>query len=483
MNDVTIIIPVFDLKSDRWLNFRFVLDTILSVMKVPVLVVEQVRRDEPTPVSEYCKRMGVKYISKVFEGDQIHKSALMNFGVETATTEYVWINDGDSFQNFKYIMSEEWTHDFIQPFITSEKLDNARSKELRAGGDIEITTEDVEDVEDEKASPKHNFINLYGALSFIARKDAFIEIGGMDEAFVGWGYEDNEFCCRVFSDIPNFKIIKCIGLHLWHEPAIYNNKELAARNQVYFESKLSNIELTQTEKNIQAFLQDEPTLNILTMFRGNYEYLENIRYYLHREYFPCDVSITWVLNTPDQNFKECAAKYAEDFNDIRVITNMETLELTDNYYDFRHEYVSSKYADLLPNISDTFILTLEDDMIPPKGSLVKLYNSLYFEPTAGASSAIYKSKDEPELACCITKYSTERLPLSLLQNYGTVGGLRTGGGLTLWRNEAIEESFPVKFTRTSPTVVEGWDWYLSRKLIENGHKILLHTDIVCEHIS
>jgi hypothetical protein len=59
--------------------------------------------------------------------------------------------------------------------------------------------------------------NLQGASVVVAR-DAFFEIGGFDESFVGWGGEDNEFWERAeargrvdaFGSLP--------FIHLWHAP-------------------------------------------------------------------------------------------------------------------------------------------------------------------------------------------------------------------------------------------------------------------------
>lgn len=488
MNDVTVIIPIFNLDRDRLLNFRFVLDTLRLSLNLPVIVVEQTDGNL-SPIAERCDALDAQYISIINDSNQIHKAELINFAVEQATTEYIWMNDADSFQNFKYIMREKWTHDFIQPFTISKKINKEQSRELRSGGEIEIHNSDDDDSDDQEIN--HNNITLFGALSFIARRKAFEDIGGMDESFIGWGFEDNEFCGRVFTTPtpPSFKVIKCIGLHLWHEPAhswehdAGNEwQEITARNQAYFESKFTPEDLQIIEKRVKVAHQPDPTMNIVTLFRGDFDYLENIYGYLRDEAFPCPVKITWVLNTPDPDFKKRATLLASEFPDVRIITNKETLELTDNYYDFRHEYVTQKYAQLLPTISDTFILTLEDDIVPQNGSLVKLFNSLFSDVDVGAAAGIYKSSVNPKLACCITKYAENSLEIENLRNYGIMDANRTGGGFTLWRTEAIETSFPIIFTRSSDTLVEGWDWYLSRKLIENEYRISLHTDIECGHL-
>lgn len=59
--------------------------------------------------------------------------------------------------------------------------------------------------------------NAEGGGSVAITRDAFERIGGMDETFIGWGGEDNEFweraqCCTVWS-------YGCLPfVHLWHPP-------------------------------------------------------------------------------------------------------------------------------------------------------------------------------------------------------------------------------------------------------------------------
>lgn len=60
--------------------------------------------------------------------------------------------------------------------------------------------------------------NLEGGGSLAIGREAFFEIGGFDEGFVGWGGEDNEFwerasqCCRAWS----WGYLPIV--HLWHPP-------------------------------------------------------------------------------------------------------------------------------------------------------------------------------------------------------------------------------------------------------------------------
>ena len=56
-------------------------------------------------------------------------------------------------------------------------------------------------------------------LSYIYNKESFIEIGSMNENYVGWGYEDYDLFFRVHgnSDMPKYYIDKTNhGYHMYH---------------------------------------------------------------------------------------------------------------------------------------------------------------------------------------------------------------------------------------------------------------------------
>ncbi|MDP9190838.1 MAG: galactosyltransferase-related protein [Acidobacteriota bacterium] len=59
--------------------------------------------------------------------------------------------------------------------------------------------------------------NLQGASVVVAR-DAFLDIGGFDESFVGWGGEDNEFWERAEARGLVYAFGYLPFIHLWHAP-------------------------------------------------------------------------------------------------------------------------------------------------------------------------------------------------------------------------------------------------------------------------
>jgi hypothetical protein len=59
--------------------------------------------------------------------------------------------------------------------------------------------------------------NLHGASIAVAR-DAYLDVGGFDESFVGWGGEDNEFWERATSRGRVYAFGFLPFIHLWHAP-------------------------------------------------------------------------------------------------------------------------------------------------------------------------------------------------------------------------------------------------------------------------
>lgn len=84
-------------------------------------------------------------------------------------------------------------------------------------------------------SPESVMQNALGGGSIAITAKAYFEIGGMDEAFIGWGGEDNEFWDRAITrKVWQFGYLSLV--HLWHpsQPMKYdpNNPTLVLFNQL-----------------------------------------------------------------------------------------------------------------------------------------------------------------------------------------------------------------------------------------------------------
>jgi glycosyltransferase involved in cell wall biosynthesis len=112
-------------------------------------------------------------------------------------------------------------------------------------------------------SPHSNFrwLGLATGNVSMARED-LLKVGGFDEGFTGWGYEDIELGYRLFRDgIPFIKDSSIINYHLMHEyPQDKNHEEF--KNIQYFMKKIGTdfipmtiLTLLLLRLNIRVFLK------------------------------------------------------------------------------------------------------------------------------------------------------------------------------------------------------------------------------------
>ena len=204
-NDITFIIPVYDLKEDRIENLKFILPYIQST-GCRILVVEQIENDTSNLFEILSKFSKVEHILFKTPEKRFHKTGIINYAVfNHVNTKYVWVNDADFYIRFDEILQVDWISDFIQPYEIAKKLNHQDSNKILSGKKINV----------EFSDKTVKYISLYGALSFIFNADSFISIGAMDESIYGWGYEDVELSKRVNARYT-VQQINIRGIHLWH---------------------------------------------------------------------------------------------------------------------------------------------------------------------------------------------------------------------------------------------------------------------------
>jgi len=204
----TFLVPIFNLEGDRLENFKFVLSK-LAETEANILVVEQVKdkRKKSTP-KELCKKLNVDYLPVKISSNAMNKSMIINHAVDIINTEFVWVNDVDCYLKFnKIIKLLDFTKDFIQPYTAISFLIKKISKKIKNNQKCSI----------EFNKSPHDIVGcMYGALSFIFSKKAFLDIGGMDED-INLYHEDTELCYRIIQSGYNIDILKNeFGIHLYH---------------------------------------------------------------------------------------------------------------------------------------------------------------------------------------------------------------------------------------------------------------------------
>lgn len=211
-NDVTFIIPIFDLTNERLNNLKFILPKIVSV-GCKVYLAEQVSnaksiiQDEIQSIIPNEYRDNFKHILYIHDNKEIHKTGIINWAVKNfIDTKYAWVNDADFYMKYNEVFYTNWESAFIQPYETAKKLNKQDSYTLLSGGQIDVSYVDFD----------AEYISLYGALSFILEKDEFIDIGGMNENLFGWAQEDVEFSNRLKEREIKIQKLDFKGIHLWH---------------------------------------------------------------------------------------------------------------------------------------------------------------------------------------------------------------------------------------------------------------------------
>lgn len=208
---ITILIPIYKLDVYRLNNLKYILQH-LSRCNYPVVTAEQIHTTSTLDLSEYANVTHVKY--KNFT-NKFNKSWLINTATNDITTSHIWVVDCDFYMDFAKLCIDEsiyGKYNFIQPYYYARDLTHSQTVKLHK------TDTPVVDCSQPELK-QSRLINIYGALSYIYNKESFIEIGSMNENYVGWGYEDYDLFFRVHgnSDIPKYYIDKTNhGYHMYH---------------------------------------------------------------------------------------------------------------------------------------------------------------------------------------------------------------------------------------------------------------------------
>ena len=232
LDKFTFLVPIFKLEGDRLENFKFVLSKLVET-EANILVVEQVKdKRKKTIPKELCKKVNVEYLPVKVNDTHIHKSKLINIGTDHIKTEFVWVNDSDCYIKFREAISIiDFRYNFIQPYKVGKYLEEEESIKIRNNEEVDINFKYREYRENPMIVPGTlHYVGMYGALSFLYSKDHFLNIGKMDEKYIGWGWEDNDLCMRMsLYNGSKFNILNLYSIHL-HHPRGDLSKKLEEKN-------------------------------------------------------------------------------------------------------------------------------------------------------------------------------------------------------------------------------------------------------------
>lgn len=208
MNDLSVLIPYREDGGRRDQIFEWILDRYAALM----------------PDADICIGMDRK-------NHEFNRSAARNDAFEQADRRFLLIADADTIpepdaitEGIQMILNgAPW----VIPYGTYYNLSEEKSNEiLRSEPESAIVFEDKD--------CEHIINSTAGML--LMERSVFAWMGGYDERFIGWGYEDNAFQVALDTLLgPHQRVESGRAIHLWHpapetnrfkQPMIQHNREL-----------------------------------------------------------------------------------------------------------------------------------------------------------------------------------------------------------------------------------------------------------------
>lgn len=170
------------------------------------IVVEQdsrpiIKKDLPAWVDYVFQEVSYEY--------QYNRAAAFNLGARLAKGDILLLHDNDMIVGIHYCRELVALAREGYEALNTKRYVFYLSKEVSGKG-----IQSPQEIKD--STPLYVVQNLEAGGSMAITKKAYFEIGGMDEDFVGWGGEDNEFwqrCSTLKRWIWGFSPV----IHLWHE--------------------------------------------------------------------------------------------------------------------------------------------------------------------------------------------------------------------------------------------------------------------------
>lgn len=214
--DCTIIVPFLKSSPERARNLLFVLNRLPKELPI-IIAAQHLEWDEPIPELPLLgRRPAIMEIDP--SGKPIEKARMLNKAIAAAKTEYVWVVDADIILPFHQILAiaSERAPFFaaMKPYDYLLKLNEEESSLFMQKGVIQNSAE------------RRAYVMVLGAASFIIRKNVYQAMGGMDERYTGWGFEDHDFNERYRGAGHEFLELKSPAIHLWHPRLKLNRKNL-----------------------------------------------------------------------------------------------------------------------------------------------------------------------------------------------------------------------------------------------------------------
>lgn len=158
-----------------------------------------------------CLPRWVRYLHQKSDAgnDKYNRSAAFNYGVRHARGPIILLHDNDM------LVPTSYCHDIKDIVSRGYQALNIKRYVFYLGeSDTAKVLSSFHELS--HCTPEYVLQNLEAGGSMAITRKAYLEVGGMDEDFVGWGGEDNEFWNRC-STLDRWIWGYLPVIHLWHE--------------------------------------------------------------------------------------------------------------------------------------------------------------------------------------------------------------------------------------------------------------------------
>lgn len=220
--NICIVIPTYNIHSHRLANFKFVVDQLVKQGVSDVFVIEQITDNKNIKTTTKFFP-GVKYLPFEIDSGYFNKARLLNLFIKHTNYEYVWVLDVDVYLNYTSVLKTLSSDvEFVKPYSCIIKLTETETLNLINSGQITNNQQTV------------SGNNSFGKYSFIIKKSLYLGVGGMDERFRGWGFQDLDLVFRLPKK-TSMDHTDNVAFHLYHtRPSRENYK----KNQLLYKAKI-----------------------------------------------------------------------------------------------------------------------------------------------------------------------------------------------------------------------------------------------------
>jgi GT2 family glycosyltransferase len=173
-----------------------------------------------------------------------HKTRALNIGIKAATTKYVCLTDADQVFQSNFFLEVYKAVQVPQTFVMCSTLflDRLPGSDLCAKNYSDFVYNNLVMLAKQSKKIPHGEGCCHGV-----EREWLLSVGGHDEQYIGWGFEDKDLHLRALhAGLQEVRINKTTTMvHLPHERENkYFNKQFRLANEARFDSKRHTMVLT-----------------------------------------------------------------------------------------------------------------------------------------------------------------------------------------------------------------------------------------------